>query len=90
MIEYQKPSDDRLRELDQIVEDQLLPIVRKALQNVNASDYIDKVVKDALSKENTIDLEYRAYIDDRTGSYVLNVLFPQESVIVTKSVDNVS
>lgn len=31
MLEYQKPSDDRLRELDQIVEDQLLPIVRKAL-----------------------------------------------------------
>lgn len=87
MIEYKKPSDDRLRELDQIVEDQLLPIVRKALQNVNASDYIDKVIKDALSKESAIDLEYRAYIDDRSGSYILNVCFPQESVIVTKSVD---
>ena len=90
MIEYQKPSDDRLRELDQIVEYQLLPIVRKALQNVNDSDYINSLVKDALSKENTIDLEYRAYIDDRTENYVLNIYFPQESVLVTKSVDTVS
>ena len=82
MIEYKKPSDDRLRELDQIVEDQLLPIARKVLQNVTPSDVIDGPVRDALSKESTVDLEYRVYI--------LNVLFPQESVVFTKYIDMVS
>lgn len=91
MLEYKKPSDDRLRELDQIVEDQLLPIVRKALQNVNPSDVIDGPVRDALSKESTVDLEYRVYInDDHNGGYTLNVLFPQESVVFTKYIDMVS
>lgn len=90
MLEYKKPSDDRLRELDQIVEDKLLPIARKALQNVNPSDVIDGVVRDALSKESTVDLEYRVYINDRIGGYTLSVCFPQESVIITKYIDMVS
>nr|DAW82922.1 MAG TPA: hypothetical protein [Caudoviricetes sp.] len=90
MTEYQKPSDNRLQELDQIVEDQLLPIVRKALQNVNDSDIIDGLVRDALSKENTIDLEYRIYINDHIGGYTLSVYFPQESVVITKYIDMVS
>lgn len=90
MLEYKKPSDDRLRELDQIVEDRLLPIVRKALQNVNPSDVIDGPVRDALSKESTVDLEYRLYINDRIGGYTVNVHFPQESVVFTKYIDMVS
>nr|DAY18486.1 MAG TPA: hypothetical protein [Caudoviricetes sp.] len=90
MLEYQKPSDDRLRELDQIVEDQLLPIARKVLQNVTPSDIIDGLVRDALSKENTVDLEYRVYINDRIGGYTLSVHFPQESVAIIKYIDMVS
>jgi hypothetical protein len=90
MTEYQKPSDNRLQELDKIVEDKLLPIVRKALQNVNDSDIIDGLVRDALSKESIVDLEYRVYINDRIEDYTLSVYFPQESVVITKYIDMVS